>query len=384
MNKKIKIGAYKFGLFADGGTEKFLQTILAHLPKDKFDVDAYYTEAAPYLGSDYKHSPNNPRNLQYLKDHGVNIIPVHVDFKDIRDPTHPWVGTNFFELFDESKYDVVTTARAGHKEFPTNGISNTPIVEIVTLPNMADRQENIVTTIHISQYQKQTWINAGGDQKKAVVLPIISELPIKTKNDLREELGIPKDAFVFGMHQRNDPGIYSNIALQAYKQIMNKDTWFVIMGGSDLYTKYAKENNLINFVQLEHSGDPILLDKFLNTLNTFTHSRADGETFGQCIVDAMSYAKPILSHTAPAMGHAETIGDAGFVCSTVNEYADYMIKLLNNVDGLRDKLSKNAVKKYNKDYSIPKIMENIIQIYENAANNKLQSKMSDEEFWGSI
>ena len=51
----IKVAFIKFGGMANGGTEKYLQTIAAHLPKDEFEVDFFYCDAAPYIGSDFKH-----------------------------------------------------------------------------------------------------------------------------------------------------------------------------------------------------------------------------------------------------------------------------------------------------------------------------------------
>ena len=39
----IKIAFVKFGGMSIGGTEKYLQTIASHLPKDQFEVDFYYT-----------------------------------------------------------------------------------------------------------------------------------------------------------------------------------------------------------------------------------------------------------------------------------------------------------------------------------------------------
>ena len=47
--EKIKVAFIKFGGMANGGTEKYLQTIAAHLPKDEFEVDFFYCDAAPYI-----------------------------------------------------------------------------------------------------------------------------------------------------------------------------------------------------------------------------------------------------------------------------------------------------------------------------------------------
>jgi glycosyltransferase involved in cell wall biosynthesis len=385
--KKTKVAAIKFCLGADGGSEKFLQTIIAHLPKDKFEVDAYYTNAASYLGSDWQHPDNNPQNLERLKKAGVNLIPVHVEHKDVRIPTHDWVGTNFFELFDESKYDVVMTVRAGHKEFPYHLITKTPIIEIVTLPGMADRQGNIFKSVHISNFQKNSWVAAGGDESKAIVVPIVSDLPKQSGQDMRKELGIDSvEGFVFGFHQREDDGIFSPVSLEAYKKIMNDKTWFVIMGGSKLYSKFAESNGLKNFIQLPFSGDDLVKDQFLATLDVYAHARRDGETFGLAIAEAMSYGLPVLSHAAPAMGHVETIGDAGFVCNTVDEYADYMAKLLThgeNLEGLKfyGTLADHAVHRYTTEYSVPAVVDKFLAIFDEIEKEKLKDTMSDEDFW---
>ena len=43
--KKIKIAFIKFGGMANGGTEKYLQTIASYLPKDEFEVDFFYCDS---------------------------------------------------------------------------------------------------------------------------------------------------------------------------------------------------------------------------------------------------------------------------------------------------------------------------------------------------
>jgi glycosyltransferase involved in cell wall biosynthesis len=383
-NKKIKVAFIKFCFFANGGTEKYIQTVAANLPKDKFDVDVYYTNAAPYLGSDWVHPDNDKLNIDYVKCKGVNnIIPVHVDFKDVRTPTHEWVGTDFFEVFDESKYDLVVTARAGHREFPYNKITKTPIVEIITLPGMADRQSNIVKSVHISQFQLDSWIKAGGTPSTAEIIPIFAEDLPKTTDSFRNELNIPNDAFVFGLHQRVDDGIFSPVALESYRQVMNNKTWFIVMGASNLYTKFAQENNLVNFVQLPHSGDKKTISKFLNTLNVYTHARADGETGGQSLNEAMSFGLPVVSHIAPAMGHVETIGNAGVVCKTLDEYIQQMIMLMVDIN-LYDNLSNNAKQRFNDYLSLKVNINKFVNIFENTVVEQQKDIMSDEDFWESI
>ena len=42
------------------------------------------------------------------------------------------------------------------------------------------------------------------------------------------------------MHQRNDKHIFSKVPLKAFKRIENKDNFFLLLGGSNLYDEYAK------------------------------------------------------------------------------------------------------------------------------------------------
>ena len=95
---KIKVAFIKFGGMANGGTEKYLQTIAAHLPKDEFEVDFFYCDAAPYIGSDFKHLDTDESRVQYTESNGVNLIKFDVEYKDVTKPTHDWINTNFFEF----------------------------------------------------------------------------------------------------------------------------------------------------------------------------------------------------------------------------------------------------------------------------------------------
>ena len=186
-NKKTRVAFVKFGGLASGGTERILQVLAANLPTDRFEVDYYYCDSAPYVGSDWKHPDTDPYRKAYMEKHGINLIKVEVGFKDVTKPTHPWIQTNFWEVFDESKYDIIQTARAGHSEFPFTDINDTPQIDIITLPGMAEKKSNVVASVHISQFQADTWVKAGGDAGLVhVVYPFMEAAPA-IGNSYREE-----------------------------------------------------------------------------------------------------------------------------------------------------------------------------------------------------
>ncbi len=362
----IKVAFIKFGGMANGGTEKVLQTIAAELPKDKFIVDYFYCDSAPYIGSDFVHPDTDPSRLQYVKDNGVNVIKFDVGFKDLRTSTHDWVDTNFWELFDEEKYDVIQTGRSGHPEYPFTLINKTPIVDSIHLSGMAENKHNTIKTVLISKEQRDRWIMSGGPADKAVIIPNPLRIPNVGDINYREEFGW-QDKFIFGLHQRRDNHIFSPIPLEAYDEIEDDNTAFLLLGGSENYQKQAKDLGLKNFKHLPPVGELEPIHKFLNTLDVFAHGRSDGEQCSCAIIEAMSHGLPVISHTAPSMGQLEQIGDAGKVTNSYQEYSEVMVDMIDDKN-YYNKCAQNSKKRYNEIYKLESIIKKYADIYEGVVN----------------
>ena len=362
----IKVAFIKFGGMANGGTEKVLQTIAAELPKDKFIVDYFYCDSAPYIGSDFVHPDTDPSRVQYVKDNGVNVIKFDVEFKDLRTATHDWVNTNFWELFNEEKYDVIQTGRSGHPEYPFTLINKTPIVDSIHLSGMAENKHNAVKTVLISKEQRDRWIMSGGPADKAVIIPNPLRIPDVGNLNYREEFGW-QDKFIFGLHQRRDNHIFSPIPLEAYDEIEDDNTAFLLLGGSENYQKQAKDLGLKNFKHLPPVGELEPIHKFLNTLDVFAHGRSDGEQCSCAIIEAMSHGLPVISHTAPSMGQLEQIGDAGKVVENYEQYSNVMIDMLYDKNYYR-KCAQNSKKRYNEIYKLESIIKKYADIYRGVVN----------------
>ncbi len=379
MNRKIKIAFIKFGGLAASGTEKYLQQIAANLPKEKFIVDYFYCDAAPYLNSDYKHSDTDPNRLQYMQKHNINLIKFNVKYKNITVPTHDWIDTDFWEKFDEKNYDLIQTGRAGHPEYPFTKINITPIIDSIHLPGMVDNQENIAKVIHVSEWNKNVWIKNGGNASKAEVIYLPIEIPnIVPKDSYKKEYNI-ENKFIVGLHQRNDVNIFSSWPLKAFSELNDDDSVFMLLGGSEKHIEQTKELKIKNFIHIPFSGDMNIVYKFLNTLDVYLHGRKDGEINSQSIAEALYFGLPIISHNGSnANGHIETIGNAGIVHKTYENYVKELKNYKNNLK-LRNILSQNARKRFEEKYSFNKIMNQIIEIYEKVANENMLIK--SEEKW---
>ena len=353
----MKIAFIKFGGMSNGGTEKVLQTIAANLPKDKFEVDYFYTNGAPYIGSDHRHLDTEPKRVEYCKKHGVNCIPVSVGFKNVTVRTHDWVNTNFWDLFDENNYDLIVSGRSGHPEYPFHMIRRTPIIDTIHLSGMAENKENTYKTVLMSEEQRQKWIQAGGPGNKSMVIPPPVVIP-DVKGFLPFDL-----KFIFGMHQRDNDGIFSDIPLKAYKRVESEDTMFILLGGSQRYRKQAEDLGIKNIQFYPPTADMDAVHKFLNTLDVYTHGRSDGEQCSSAIIEAMSHGLPVISHTAPSMGQAAQIGDAGKVVNDSEEYAKIM-KIFMEDDEYTYTCSMISKQRYDDLYSLEAIINKYIQLFE--------------------
>ncbi len=362
MTKK-KIAFIKFGGLACGGTEKHLQTLAKNLPPEQFEVTYFYCDAAPYLGSDFKHIDTDPFRKSYLEDSSVKLVKFDVKYKDVRVPTHDWVETNFWDVFDENEFDIIQTGRSGHPEYPFTHIHNTPIVDSLHLPGHMENKSNVAKTVLVSPEQRDIWVKLGGIKENCMVIPNAIEMP-EVAGDLREELGISKDTPIAGMHQRPDDGIFSVALMKSFSCNKDEDIHLIVLGGSDLYKQHAAYEKIpsdkITF--LPPTGDVEYIHRFLNTLDFYTHCRKDGEQCSTALMEAMYHGLPIIGHPAPSMGHEIQIGNSGFICHSKEEYSS-KISLLAHDEKERKKLSDLAKKRYDENYSLRFVVDSYVKLY---------------------
>lgn len=345
-----------------GGTDKWLQIMAAHLPRKLFQVDYYYSDKTLNIGTNYQPAKTDINRLSYLEEHNVNVIKFKIGAIDITKKNHPWLKTNFWQVFKESKYTFVQTAKAGFSEYPFYLI-NKPVIEYVTLNSGVDNNPNTIWSILISNWLRKKWLEKGGKKNKSSVLPIPVDL-VETNDSLCDKLKIPNNSIVAGFHQRVDDSIFSDIPLKAFSKIQKPNYYFLILGGGNLYKRQAKKLALKNVIFLPETGDNKKISQFLNTLDIFTHGRRDGETYGTAITEAMSRGLPILSHITENgdNGHIETIGKAGFVAMTKAEYWRLLKKLFLNKK-LRQALGKTGERRYLKEYTIGLVTEKLVHLY---------------------
>ena len=187
-----------------------------------------------------------------------------------------------------------------------------------------DESIDISKVIYVSKHVQWLARQQGRENHHVVRNPI--EGPCSTE-DLREELGIPKDAFVFGRIGRDDESIYDPINIEAYSKVANSNTYFVIVNPSRSSRTDIERLNITSAKYIERTTSEVRLSKFYNTIDVLAHARKDGECNPANVFEAAAHRKPVISHYGQVFnGHMETIQDSGFIVlpGDVEEYARIM------------------------------------------------------------
>lgn len=360
--RRRRIAFLKYVGLGFGGTERWLQTVAAYLPRDDFDVTFFYADAAPYLGSRTVVPGTDPGRLAWMQDHKVDLVEFTVGAVDLRRRGGPWIGSDLWSHFRPEDFDLVQTAKAGRPEYPFLDLP-VPVFEQVTYNGGVDRSPCIVRSGHLSQWQRAWWVERGGDQSKAFVCPIAAYAPASS-DDLRAQLGIGPEDVVAGLHQRPSDDTFSPIPLEAFAKVAGRDAWFVLLGGSGRYADQARMLGLNRFVQLEAASEAEIISRFLNTIDVLAHGRRDGETFGAVFAEALMHRVPCISHRVSNGGNAqaETIGPGGIVATSVSEYAENLAWLLRD-DGARARFGDAGFAHASERFSISAVVREMVRQY---------------------
>lgn len=196
-------------------------------------------------------------------------------------------------------YDVLYHIKSGHDD----GI-RPPILEIPYLVHSVFENHP-----HGDRYATiSPWMG------KRFNLPFVPHIVSVTddKTNLRDELGIPEDAVVFGRHGGADsfdiPFVWETINKA---QLIHPQLYFVFMN-TNIPDINLSNSNRIKF--LESTADDIRKKQFINTCDAMIHARARGETFGIAVGEFAITGKPVMTYAAsPEIAHLQELGNFAFL-----------------------------------------------------------------------
>lgn len=135
--------------------------------------------------------------------------------------------------------------------------------------------------------------------------------------------GCHEGAIWLGRCGRPDDGIYDDISVKAAWLLRTKgiDIRFLVMAPPPRMLEDLEQYD-IPYRVFGTYVDEDALSYFYNSIDIYAHARADGETFGNNIAEAMYHGKPVVTHVAvpshPGMGVFQSqttlvTEDVGFV-----------------------------------------------------------------------
>lgn len=315
-----------------GGTEKSLQ-ILAKYLTTEFEVYFMY---APQL---------SVLRRNYLEGTGVHFVEFTFSAKAATIPyimsdMHPTLS----EVLEEYSIDLLITAGAGYPEYPVANLACMPIV-YYNIFGSINPQSNIVDYWCISDYL--TGLVSRALPGRAVrTVYIQSEGPdaqaVTRGRELRQMLGIPSEAVVFGRIGRPDDAIFDPIGIEAFRQVVQSypDAHYLIMTPPPILRALLQEHPIPRVhllpakIEETHmwSGNEEKVWAFHSAIDVLAHFRYDGETMGLNIAESMLCGKPIITHVSRYWNaHLEYLDSTcAFVAAqdSVEEYRDALQRFL--------------------------------------------------------
>lgn len=290
-----------------GGTEKMVQTNMSFFVGDN--------TFEHYLA--YKAAGDLSRESFFKEILGDRMLPYNdeKDFVDIVKNKNPFIIHRYSAGIPEFPFVKEVKENTNH------------FVSTSTFGNQ-DTTIEISKVIYVSKHIQWQAAQAGKDNHSVIGIPV---KPPLSNEDLREELGIPNDALVFGRIGRDDENIYDPININAYSRVEQDNVFFVLVNPSTKCRSDIKDLGIKNAKYIEKTTDEVRVSKFYNTIDVLAHARKDGECSPQNVWEAFSHGKPVISHYGhPFNGHIEVIQDCGFVVmkDDVDEYARIMNKFI--------------------------------------------------------
>ena len=186
-------------------------------------------------------------------------------------------------------------------------------------------------------------------------VPHMVNFEAETKEDLRTELNISRNAKVFGYYggaqSFNIPFAQKTVEQIAHKY---KDIYFLFMGVDPFIKPKWWKSKLKNIIFLPPNADINRKLKFINTCSALLHARERGETFGITVAEFVLQNKPVITFAdSPEKAHLMELGNDAYLYRNKNELKEIL---------LDTDLSKTAIRSYEK-FLPQQVMEQFKKVF---------------------
>lgn len=332
-----------------GGTEKTCQLFAAYTNQKEFDVHVVYED-------------DGPRSDLFRLMPGVLLWKI------------PREAAELQRVVDTVGADILHVYRSGFVEYPEPGVDiKVPHFVETNVFGHIDPNPAVDRSLFMSEWlMKYTFPFRYSERWDFVNNPV--EPPYTTDVLPIADQWRDEGAVILGRCGRPDNGIYHALNTKAARllRMQGHDVRFIVVSPPSNMVKDLEELE-IPFHAIDPTVDPVELSKFYNSVDIYAHARADGETFGVNIAEAMMHAKPVVTHIAEpsflGMGvfqsQTELVDDGatGFVCiNDVGAYAQALTRLVEDQE-LRIRMGHKGYDKAYAEYHADVCVRKLERIY---------------------
>lgn len=290
---------------------------------------AYYNQTIlknkSYVSYNAQDSRNVDAVIQKFKDADIELVPYNSNF-------------NEFCQKARSLADIAYFFKAGTRDGQlVDGIKN--VVHCTFQYNEPHGDVYAYTSV---------WLSRVTSNEEHPWVPHIVHLP-DPNNSIREQLGIPNDAVVFGRiggyYQFDIPFVQQTI-----KTVLNlkKNYWFVFVNTRP-FIQHERVIFLDKIIDLQQKSN------YINSCDAMIHARSDGESFGLAICEFMFHNKPVIAaNFGNDKNHIQILSKHN---TLYNNNADLMLKLLNIRDYIGKDYKTEILQNYNPDVVMKKFKD---------------------------
>ena len=357
MADKIKILHYLTNLGL-GGTEKTCQLFMEYASSE-FEVHLAYLRDGDMV-----------RKHQFLLS--ANVVGGKLHALENKGELQ--------KLIDYIKPDILHVYRSGYEEHPIPGKDvHVPHFVETNVFGFLDGNPLIDKSLFMSQWLMNYALQRYPQLKNHPRFDFVNNPVEEPTTGFKYKFDAPEDAVILGRCGRPDNGIYNDVSVRAASLLR-------LQGYNVRFLVVAPPSNMIDdlgkyevpFHIIQPTVDPIALSQFYNTIDIYAHARADGETFGVNIAEAMMHGNPVVTHIATpsfsGMGvfqsQTELVddGDTGFIVQNdVALYAEALKKLIEDKE-LRKSMGDAGRRKAHEQYHAKACVDKLERIYREVIN----------------
>ena len=194
--------------------------------------------------------------------------------------------------------------------------------------------------------------------------------------DLRNELGIPSDAIVFGRHGGRETFSidFARLAVVEVAKAHPRNIYFVFLN------TYPLHETSPNIIYLDRTSDQERVSMFIRTCDAMLHARDGGETFGLACAEFSVHNKPVLTsstHDDHGTGrmHLDVLGAKDTTRDFFYRDKESLIKLLTSFKREKQSVDYNAYRAFEP----PKVMATFEKVFLGGTPSSSVGLLSEEE-----